>query len=480
MTVETATPARISGPAKRVAAFGRLLAVVVPLVLWFAPLPLARPAHQAIAISSSLIIGWITEALDPALIGLIGCFLFWALRTVSFETAFSGFVDTTTWFLFGAILLGTMASKSGVARRLAFIIMSKVGTSYSRLLLGLILSDFVLTFLVPSGVARIVIMAGVAVGLMQVFGLGPGSNVGRGIFIIITYTASIFDKAIIAGATSVTSRGLIEKFGGVEVLWSQWVLAYLPCDLITIFAAWRLTLWLFPPELPSLPGGSAFLRKELLRLGPWSALEKKSMGLMLLAIGFWSTDFWHHISAPMVAVGVGLMAVLPVVGVLDIDDMRRLNLLPMFFVAAGISMSEVLVKTQAVDTLTKLIFNWLDPFVTNVFSTTMALYWTAFLYHIFSGQEVAMLGISVPPLMQFAKLHHLDPLSVGMIWTFAIGGKIFVYQAAVLIVGYSYGFFGSWDLFRIGLSLTVVQAVILAILVPLYWPLIGLVQPLSP
>jgi len=64
--------------------------------------------------------------------------------------------------------------------------MSRVGTSYSRLLLGLILSDFVLTFLVPSGVARIVIMAGVAVGLMEVFGLGPGSNVGRGIFIIIT------------------------------------------------------------------------------------------------------------------------------------------------------------------------------------------------------------------------------------------------------------------------------------------------------
>ena len=258
------------------------------------------------------------------------------------------------------------------------------------------------------------------------------------------------------------------------------MLAYLPCDLITIFAAWRLTLWLFPPELPSLPGGSAFLRKELVRLGPWTAIEKKSMMLMLLAIGFWSTDFWHHISAPMVAVGIGLITVLPVVGVLDIDDIRRLNLLPMFFVAAGISMSEVLVKTQAVDTLTKLIFSWLDPFVTNVFSTTMALYWTAFIYHIFSGQEVAMLGISVPPLMQFAKLHHLDPLSVGMIWTFAIGGKIFIYQAAVLIVGYSYGFFGSWDLFRIGLSLTLVQAVILAILVPFYWPLIGLLPALSP
>src|ERR1700693_2747740 len=304
MAVETVvTHVRTSEPAKRLVMIGRVTAVVVPIVLWFAPLPLARPSHQAIAIAASLIIGWITEALDPALIGLIGCFLYWALGVVSFQTAFSGFVDTTTWFLFGAILLGTMASKSGLARRFAFIIILEGGTSYSRLRLGLILSDFALTFLVPSGVARIVIMAGVAVGLMEVFGLGPGSNVGRGIFIIITYTASIFDKAIIAGATSVTARGLIEKFGGVEVLWSRWLLAYLPCDLLTIFAAWRLTLWFFPPEKAALPGGSAFLREELRQLGPWSTIEKKSMVLMLLAIAFWSTDFLHHISAPMVALG---------------------------------------------------------------------------------------------------------------------------------------------------------------------------------
>jgi len=453
---------------------GRLLGIVVPIVLWFAPLPLARPAHEAIAIASSLIIGWITEALDPALIGLIGCFLFWALKVASFQTAFSGFLDTTTWFMYGAILLGTMASKSGLARRLAYMIMSKVGTSYARLLLGLIISDFVLTFLVPSGVARMVIIAGVAVGLMEVFGLGPGSNVGRGVFIIITYATSIFDKAIIAGAVSVTARGLIEKFGGVPVLWSQWLLAFLPCDLITIFAAWRLTIWFFPPEKKELPGGSSILRQELRKLGNWSLVEKKSMGLMLIAIALWSTDFLHHIPAAMVALGIGLFAVLPVVGVLEVDDVRKLNLLPMFFVASGISMSEVLVKTEAVNTLTKVIFSWLDPFMTNVVTSTMALYWTAFVYHIFSGQETAVLTLSLPSLLQFAQAHHMNPLSVGMIWTLAIGGKIFVYQAAVLIVGYSYGFFEGRDLFRIGLSLTVVQAIVLAVSVPLYWPLIGL------
>jgi di/tricarboxylate transporter len=134
----------------------------------------------------------------------------------------------------------------------------------------------------------------------------------------------------------------------------------------------------------------------------------------------------------------------------------------------------VLVQTKGLDILTRVAFEWLSPLVTNTFISTLALYWTAFLYHIFSGQEVAMLGLSIPPLMQFARAHHLDPLSAGMIWTFAIGGKVFVYQAATLIVGYSYGYFDSWDTFRIGLSLTVVQSLILILLVPVYWPLIGI------
>ena len=59
---------------------------------------------------------------------------------------------------------------------------------------------------------------------------------------------------IIAGAASITARGGIEKFGGVEVLWSKWFFAYLPCDVITILIAWRLTLWLYPPEKAGATG----------------------------------------------------------------------------------------------------------------------------------------------------------------------------------------------------------------------------------
>jgi solute carrier family 13 (sodium-dependent dicarboxylate transporter), member 2/3/5 len=453
---------------------GRILAVVIPVALWFAPLSLDPRVQHALAITSFMIVAWITEALDHALTGLIGCYLYWALGVVKIDVAFSGFADDTPWFLFGAVLFGGMAMKSGLARRLAYLVMLRVGNTYSRLLLGIILSDFLLTFLVPSGMARVVIMAAVALGLMEVFGLGPGSNVGRGMFLVLTYTAGLFDKMVIAGAASITARGWIEKAGHVEVLYSRWFLAYFPLTIITILVAWRLTLWLYPPEKPALPGGTSHLREELHKMGRWSAAEKKAAFLLLLAVALWLTDFLHRISPAMIGLGIGLAAALPRIGVLSIDDLKRVNYLPVFFVAAAVSMGKVLISTKALDVVTGFLFTWMAPLVHNVFVSTLVFYWTAFVYHIFLASEISMLGTSVPPLMTFALAHGLNPLKIGMIWTFAAGGKLFVYQSAVMIVGYSYGCFSGRDVLRIGVCLSVVESILLLLLVPFYWPLLGI------
>ena len=441
--------------------------------VWVLPFPWTPPVHHALAVAAFMVVAWIAHALDHALTGFIGCYLFWALGIAPFPLAFSGFADSTAWFLMGAVFFGMMATKSGLARRLAYLVMRGVGHTYARLLLGLILSDFALTFLVPSGIARVVIMASVALGLLDAFGVGRRSNIARGMFIILTYTATIFDKMIIAGAASIIARGVIERVGGVEVLWSRWFLAYLPCDLITIVAAWRLTLYFYPPEKPELPGGAAVLRDALRRMGPWSALEVRSAILMLLAIALWMTDFLHHLPAPMIGLGIGLLATLPRVGVLDADDVRRVNYLPIFFVASAVSMGQVLVTTKALGVLTDVLFAWMSPLVTNVYSSTLVLYWSAFLYHIPLGDETSMLATSLPVLMDYAHQRHLDPLALGMVWTFGAGAKLFVYQSAPMVVGYSYGCFDARDMLIMGACLTIVESLILLLLVPFYWPLIG-------
>ena len=76
--------------------------------------------------------------------------------------------------------------------------------------------------------------------------------------------------------------------------------------------------------------------------------------------------------------------------------------------------------------------------------------------------------------MNYAHHRNLDPLALGMVWTFGAGAKIFVYQSAPMVVGYSYGCFDARDMFKIGACLTVVESILLIVLVPFYWPRIGI------
>src|SRR5260370_34557421 len=156
-------------------------------------------------------------------------------------------------------------------------------------------------------------MASVALGLMEVFGLGRGSNIGKGIFITLTYTAGCFDKMVIAGPSTILGRGLIENGANIHVYYSLWLLAFLPCAIATIFGIWRLVAWLYPPEDAALQRGAEFLRSELDSMGPWTAMEKRALFLMLLAIALWMTDLIHHIWPAVVGLCIGLVACVPAV-----------------------------------------------------------------------------------------------------------------------------------------------------------------------
>jgi di/tricarboxylate transporter len=63
--------------------------------------------------------------------------------------------------------------------------------------------------------------------------------------------------------------------------------------------------------------------------------------------------------------------------------------------------------------------------------------------------------------------------STGSRSTSAIASE-YAENAAPLVVGYSYGHFSTKDMLKIGAILSVVTAIILLLLVPLYWPLIGI------
>jgi anion transporter len=477
--VSVAKPSAVASTGQKVdirIAIGRILCVVAPLALWFYSfnLDVSTNARHALAIGLFMIIAWISDALPHVITGLIGCVLFWSLHVVGFESAFGGFSTIAPWFFFGAMVFGMLATETGLANRLAYHLMLRFGNRYSQILLGMVVLSFLLTFIVPSGAVCVVIMAAVAIGLLEAYGVDRNSNIARGMFLTLTYTAGLFDKMVVAGPASILGRELIMKTTHTNILWSEWFIAYLPFSLLTILATWRVVLWMFPPEQNVLSGGEEYLRGQLRKMGKVSHREMHGAILMLIALALWGSDSLHHISPAVIAMCIAMIALLPRVGILTAKDLQKVNYMNMFFIATAASLGDVLIQTKALDLLTHFTFSWMTPLLTNKFSLTFVPYIAGFVYHIFLGNDITMLATSIAPLTHFAVTHGFDPVALGMIWVFTSGGKIFVYQSGVLIIGYGYGYFSTKDLLRLGLVLSVVEIALVVLLVPFYWPLIGI------
>jgi len=452
---------------------GAVLGILAIPALWFAPLPLEPRAQHALAVGAFMVIFWIVEVIPHAMTGLVGCWLFWALKVVPAEVAFRGFSNENPWFLLGALFIGAMVTESGLDRRVAYTILSWVGTSYSRILLGFILTGFVMAFMIPAGPPRVILLGSIVLGVVAGFGLDHKSNVARAMILAITFSATLFDKSIIASTPSILARTLIERFGHVPVYWSQWFIAYLPLDIINIVAAWWLMNWLYPPEKNELPGGRPFLRQHLASLGKWSVREKKAAFWTALAVAMWATDFWHHVNPAIIGLAIGLIATLPVIGVLSGEETKKINFFIVIFMGANISMAEAMRETKALDVVADSLFRFLAPYIHNVLHSTVILYWAGFLAHLVLASETSMVAVTMPLVMNFAVKNHLSPLALGMVWSFATGGKLFIYQSLVLIAGYSFGSFTAKDVFKVGLFFLITQSLLMLLIVPYYWPLIG-------
>jgi sodium-dependent dicarboxylate transporter 2/3/5 len=451
-----------------------LLGPLVAFLIWSLPLEIEPSAQSALAIVAFMIVYWVMEPIDHGLTALIGCYLFWALDIAKFSVAFSGFVNTTPWFLFGALMMGEAAARTGLVKRLGFMMMRRVGTSYRQVFLGFLVLSFLLTFFVPSGLGRLVVLGPMAVGILKALSLSQHSNIAKGLFVALTYTCGLFDLTLMAGAASILTRGIVEEQTGIQILWSEWLIAFLPLTLVNIFVSLMVVRWLFPPETNESPRSRHYFRQELQSIGPWTSAEKKTLTWILCAVALWATDFAHHISPAVIGLGAGLVLSLPRIGVLEKKSLNQINFFLIIFAAGALSMGNVLAATNSFEILTDLLAQWLRPLLVNDLSYALTLYLAGFLYHFVVANRQTLLATSLPVLLPTVAAFGFEIVPFALLWTFAGGGALFIYQSGIYVMGYSYGYFQAKDFIKFGALMTLIQGVLLLLIIRIYWPLIGL------
>ncbi len=133
---------------------GLPLAIVIFVVVMLIPLPgLGYSGHAAIALLIFAIIMWATEALHLAVTSLILLFLQPILGIENFNNAVIGFANPIIFLMIGGFILAEAIRKSGLAERLTYYLLSKLGTSPSMSLFAAVFSTGLLSAWIENVVA---------------------------------------------------------------------------------------------------------------------------------------------------------------------------------------------------------------------------------------------------------------------------------------------------------------------------------------
>ncbi len=464
-----------------------LLGVVLFLVVYFCPMwpdavdpqgkhfLLTKEGKGAIAIFLLAAIWWVFEVVPIGVTSLtIG--LLQALFLIrSPKEAFNDFMDPSVLFIFGSIVIGTVFTKTGLTRRVAYKMLSVVGEKTSMIYLGC----FVLTAALTHIMAHTAVAATMFPLLMAIYSLYTDekepTRFGKGLFIGMAYVAGAGSIITLLGAArGAVAIGFFKDIANTEI--SFFELSYFMFPI-----GWGMTilLWVFfmlfcKPEKAVIPGLKERAKRMYKGLGSWSTKEILAAVIVIGTILVISMKQFVPALSQLDKTGIILAATVLffIVNILDINDLEEIpwNIILLF--AGAMSIGFCLWETGAAEWMA---VNWLT-----LFQDAPAIFFVlgmAFLVMVMTNfiMNVAAISIALPVALVIAPY-------------LGIGGEVILFSSLVvagmpflLLVGaapnaiaYNSRQFTTGEFFMYGIPASIILMVVVYVAVQFIWPLMGM------
>ena len=294
-----------------------LLTFAIGLVIWFIPAPagLKPQAMHMIAVFVATIAGFIMAPLPIGALALISVGLAGFLGVMKPAEALSGFGNATIWLIVSAFIFAKGFSKTGLGRRIAYVIMSKIGGNSLFLAYTMAITDVIIAPATPSNTARGGgILFPIIRSLCSAFGSEPGETgkkIGRFLiassFHVNCVTSSMFVTAV---APNLLCTVLAKQSIGVEITWGSWAVACIVPGILAVILVPLLVYKIETPEIKNTPEAKEIAKQELEAMGPMSTAEKIVALVFVAALGMWATSSITKLNATMIAmVCIGVMLI---------------------------------------------------------------------------------------------------------------------------------------------------------------------------
>jgi anion transporter len=463
------------------------------------PMPENLPVagHRMLAILAFAVIVWMTEALEYPVSAIVIAALMAFLLGFSpnptnpktllgtsgaLTLAFSGFSNTALVLVASALFLSAAMTLTGLDRRIALSILSRVGTETRHVVVGTILVGIVIAFLVPSTTARVACLVPITLGIIAAFGMSKKSAFAAMLMITTVQTASIWNVGIkTAAAQNMVAVGFIEKAFGKTITWLEWFTAAAPFAVLMSVALYFIMTRMMPPEVTQVTGGRAAIRKSLSELGPMQPSEKKLLAISLILLAFWATEgVLHKFDTSITTITAVALMFMPGIGIMSWKDAQsRIPWGTIILFGIGISLGTALLQTKGAVWLADLVVAQFGLkqatalFILGVMSLFLIV------IHLGFASATALAAAMVPiviAVLQGIATPNINVVGMTMLLQFVVSfGFILVVNAPQNMVAYGTETFEARDFVRTGVVLTIIAFVLVMILGATYWKWLGYV-----
>ena len=305
----------------------RILTVIIGVVIWHLPVPwdITPDAWHLFAIFITAIIGVLLEAFSIFTASIIGLVAAVMLQVLTPKQAYSGFSESFILLILAAFLVAKGVIKSGLGRRIAFMLISRFGKSTLKLGYCIVVTDTIIGPTIPSNTARSGIMYPITHALSLDTGSLPTPDARNrtGTYLMMTYIAgqTISSALWLTGmAANPVGAGIGAQFG-VNMSFGNWFfVASVPCFIALALIPFILYK-MFPPDYKHTPEAPKLARKGLEEMGPMTTKEWIMGGTFLGMILLWAFSPVLNINLAIVAF-LGL-AILILANVYTLQDIRE-------------------------------------------------------------------------------------------------------------------------------------------------------------
>ena len=314
-----------------IAALACLAALAVCLVQ-----PLPAGENGALAVSMLSIGLWATGVLPEAATALIFFTLCMLARLAPANVVFSGFASGALWLIMGGLVMGVAIKSTGLGDRIARGLSASFGNSYWGVVAGVTIVGTALGFVMPSSMGRAVLLMPITLSLADRYGFAPGSRGRIGLVLAAALGSHVSTFSVLpANVPNMVWAGAAETIYGYVPSYGTYLLLHFP------ILGFLKTLLLIPLIAWGWPDRPRPLEKTV--PPPMSRQERWLAVVLLAALGFWATDFWHHVSPAWVSMAAAVILLLPGIGLVDRQAMtREVNYTSLFYIGGILGMGALL------------------------------------------------------------------------------------------------------------------------------------------